>query len=247
MDEVENKTSVVEQVAPAETDNHVSNEQNKVATEVKEDPQERNWKAIRERQKELERELKMQREMNERLMQMTAQAAPQPKQEVDELDSISDEEYIPKGKVKKLVEQSARKYAQQLVQEETQKVQQSQFLDRLKRQFSDFDEVVNQETLALLEQNDPELASTIAELKDPYKIGLQTYKYIKAAGITDKAPQARRLKEVEKKLEDNAKTVQSPQAYDKRPMAEAYRMTDADKSKLYEEMTTYASQVGFSY
>lgn len=246
MDEVENKISEPAQVAPAETE--IRSEQEVRSTAVVEETQsDRDWKEIRARKKELERELKMQREMNERLLKMTEQAAPQPKQEVDELDSIGDDEYIPKGKVKRLVEQSARKYAQQIVQEETQRVQQSQFLDRLKRQFSDFDEIVNTETLALLEQNDPELASTIADLADPYKMGLQSYKYIKAAGLSAKVPQARRVKEVDKRIEENAKTVQSPQAYEKRPLAEAYRMTDADKSKLYEEMTGYASQAGFSY
>lgn len=68
---------------------------------------------------------------------------------------------------------------------EMQLQQQSQFnrLNSLKGKFSDFDEVVNPETLAILEEQEPELAQTICELKDPYKIGVQSYKYIKALNI----------------------------------------------------------------
>ena len=60
----------------------------------------------------------------------------------------------------------------------------------------------------------------------------------------------RHAKEVEKKIEKNEKTVQSPQAYNKRPMAQAFSMTnmsDGEKTKLYEEMMGYASQAGHGY
>jgi len=139
------------------------------------------------------------------------------------------------------------KIAQEIAQRETEKVlkqrDQDQFLDRLKRKYSDFDDVVNADTMALLEQQDPELAETIVDLKDPYKIGMQTYKYVKAMNLNAKVPESRRAKEVDKKLEQNAKTVQSPQAYDKRPMAQAFKMTEAEKNQLYSEMMGYASQV----
>ena len=62
-------------------------------------------------------------------------------------------------------------------------MQDDQFMDRLNRQYSDFSEVVNPETLSILEEKEPELAATIADLKDPYKIGVQSYKYIKAMGF----------------------------------------------------------------
>jgi hypothetical protein len=98
------------------------------------------------------------------------------------------------------------------------------------------------ETLELLETKDPELAETIAQLKDPYKMGIQSYKYIKALGLQNELPTARRHKEIEKKLEKNAKSVQTPMAYDKRPIAQAFKATEADKRRLYEEMMQYAQQ-----
>ena len=123
---------------------------------------------------------------------------------------------------------------------------QQQF-NTLKAKYTDFDDVVNPETIAILEEQEPELAQTIIDLKDPYKIGMQTYKYIKALNIVDSVPQARRSKEVGKKIEENKKTVQSPQAFDKRPMAQAFKLTETEKTKLYEEMMSCASQAGFSY
>jgi len=245
MDEVQ-ENSAIPEVAPQATEiqeaQPVVQEAPKVIQE--DDRQERNWKAARERQKDLERELKMKNELLERFL--TSPAA-QPPKEVDEFDAIGDDEFIPKGKVSKLIEKKAMKIAGEIAQQETQKIlkarDQDQFLDKLKRKYSDFDEVVNADTMALLEQQDPELAETIVDLKDPYKIGMQTYKYVKAMNLNAKVPDSRRAKEVEKKLEQNAKTIQSPQAYDKRPMAQAFKMTDAEKTQLYSEMMGYASQV----
>ncbi len=246
-DQVENQSASME-IATPETENHdVPAQESKVevAKEVTDDRQDRNWKLMREQKKELERELKREREVSERLLQMQSQSSHQKPQEVDELDSIGDEEFIPKGKVHKLIQKEAiriRNEAKKEAEELLQKQHQSQFLDRLKRQYSDFDDVVNAETLSLLEEQEPELANTIAETKDPYKMGIQSYKYIKAMNLAAKAPEARRSREVEKKLEKNANTIQTPQAYDKRPMAEAFRMTPLDKKKLYEDMMGHASR-----
>lgn len=248
MDEVQNNVS--QEGVPQETEAKVTEQSqpNVQENSLVDDRQERNWKAMRQQQEELKRELRMQREVNERLLQMTQV---QPKaQEHDELESLSDDEFIPKGKVKKLVQKEKESIKQEVIAEMQnlqRKQNDAQFLDRLKKQFSDFEDVVNPETLSLLEKQDPELAETIVELKDPYKIGVQSYKYIKALGISDKAPASRRAKEVEKKLEKNEKTIQTPQAYEKRPLAQAFQMTEAERKNLYKEMMGYASQAGFSY
>lgn len=249
MEEVEN-ISVNQEIAPPETEAAKSEpqDQNQVAPKElpkEESAQDRNWKEMRKRLNDQEKRLKEKDELLERMMisQISSKENSQP-QVKDELDEIGDDEFIPKGKVNKLVRREAQRIAEEIAKKETEKALQvqkdSQFLNNLKRQFSDFDEVVNQETLALLEQQDPELANTIVELKDPYKIGLQSYKFIKALNLSNKVPDSRRAKEVEKKLEQNSKTIQSPQAYDKRPMAQAFRLTDAEKTKLFEEMNGYA-------
>lgn len=238
MDEVENKLDE-QQISTAETENQEFTQK----IEEKQIPEESyGVRTLRKRNDELVAELKKQREMLEQLKQ--AQMAPV---KPDELDTVGDEDYIPAGKVRKMIAREAQKIAAQETEKLIKQQEQSMFLQRLRGQFSDFDDVVNTETLALLEEQDPELAETIAATKDQYKIGLQTYKYIKAAGLQSKVPQARRQKEVEQKLEKNSKTIQTPQAYDKRPMAQAFKMSDTEKKALYEEMMGYAQQAGMGY
>lgn len=248
MDDVQ-ENSVEAQVAPDQQTENVEIAQQEQAKSAEENRQERNWTAFRQRQKELERELKSQRELNEKLLTLATQAAPKP--EVDELDGIGDDEYISKGKVNNLVQKKASKIAEEIAQRKVDEAlrqrEQAQFLDNLKRKYSDFDDVVNPDTIALLEEQEPELAQTIADLKDPYKMGIQSYKFIKSLGLAEKAPEARRSKEIEKKLADNKKTVPSPQAFEKRPMAAAFKLTDADKTELYREMMGFAAQAGSGY
>lgn len=242
-EEVQN--SEVQEVAPSE--------QNQV-TEVRETQQQQepvtnqHLKAMRLKNAELERELKQMRDMQMQIMQAQLANGPPAKQEVDEFDKIGDEEFIPLGKVKQLAEKSGQKVlknAEQLVEKAVEnyhrKQQDSQFLDRLSRQYSDFSEIVNPETLSILEEKEPELAATIAELKDPYKIGVQSYKYIKAMGLSQSAKEDRRVKETEKAIAKSEKAITSPMAYDKRPIAQAFKLTDAMKKDLYREMHGYAA------
>ena len=231
MEEVQ-QNSVSPEVAPqAEAPKQEAVEQ--------ESRQDRNWREMRKQQDELRKVVKEQSDVIQQLKTASI------KEEPDEFASIGDDEFIPKGKVKKLVEKEAQKIAKEVAHAETEQFRRQSAnqadIQRLKGNFSDFDEVVNPETIALLEEQDPELAESIAEVKDPYKFGLLIYKNVKSLNIQEKVPSARRTKEGEKKIEANAKTVPSPQAYDKRPMAQAFRMTDSEKSKLYEEMMGFAS------
>jgi hypothetical protein len=211
---------------------------------AREKADERNWKQMRIKNAELERQLRDRDAMFEKILQ--SQASIQAPKELDELDSIGEDEYISKGKISKLVEKKAQQYAEDIAKREVAKhIKQqndSQFMERLNRQYSDFSDIVNPETLSLFEEKEPELAQTISELKDPYKIGLQSYKYMKAMGISSKVPESRREKEIEKAIDKSNKSTQSPMAFDKRPIAQAFKMTDAMKKDLYREMTGYASQ-----
>lgn len=214
------------------------------ASNARKEADERNFKAMRLKNDALEKRLKQYEDMQMRMMEVQISNSTPAKQEVDEFASIAEDEYIPKGKVERLVEKKAQKYAEEIAKREVdsyfQKQQQSQFLDRLNHQYKDFSEIVNPETLSLLEEQEPELAQTIADLKDPYKIGVQSYKYIKAMGISSKAPENRRQKEIEKAVEKSEKSVPSPASFDKRPIAQAFKLTDAMKKELYREMHGYA-------
>src|SRR5208337_2163291 len=244
MDEVENQ-SVIQEAAPLET-----SQQETVAQEVQqpvEDRQERNWKEMRRAKDELERKAKLQEELITRLMEQNSKTQVPVQQVADELDSVPDDDYIPKGQVKKLLKrerEESRKEAREEIEKVFQEKEKSQFLERLRSKFSDFDDIVTPETMELLETTDPELATDFAKSNDPYSIGLKTYKYIKAMKIAEKVPESRRTEEVDKKLEQNAKTIQSPQAFDKRPMAQTFKLTESMKKDLYNEMMQYANLAG---
>ncbi|HEY3527482.1 MAG TPA: hypothetical protein VGK47_14900 [Nitrososphaeraceae archaeon] len=239
MEEVSETAEVLE-VAPQETPIQEPKNEQPEPSPV-ESKQDKDWRAVRHRINELENEVKKRDALLEKVISLQSQ--PQNVAVKPEEPEEPDEEYIPKGKVKSLTKKAVEpleKKVQEL-EEKLEKKHQQDLLQSLKSRYPDFDEIVNAETLNLLEEKDPELAQTIGELKDPYKIGIQAYKYIKSSGILDDIPNKRRVKEVEKRMEKNEKTVQTPQAYDKRPMAQAFRLTEEEKSKLYEEMTQYGS------
>lgn len=247
MTEIENPNSEVQEVAPP-----VENQVNEVkeTSQGQEPVTNQHLKAMRLKNAELERELKQLRDNQMQMMQaqLANQQQPARQQELDEFDKIGDEEFIPFSKVKKLAEKNSQKVlknAEELVRTEVQKAlkkqEDNQFMDRLNRQYSDFSEVVNPETLSILEEKEPELAAMMADLKDPYKIGVQSYKYIKAMGLSKTATETRREKEVDKAIAKQEKAVTSPMAYDKRPIAQAFKLTDAMKKDLYREMHGYAA------
>lgn len=211
-----------------------------VEAQRREEAKERDFRALRQRQKELEWENKQKDELLQRLMQQQQPKAPEPIADPED----ADEDYVPAGRVKGIARKAVAPLEQKIQELESKLAQQEQnkLIQSLRTQYSDFDDVVNVDTLEILEKQEPELAATIAQFKDPYKMGLHTYKYIKALGLLDKVPEARQKKEVVQKLERNAKAVQSPTAYDKRPIAQAYKSTQADNKKLYEEMMGFASK-----
>jgi hypothetical protein len=246
MTEIQNQNSEAQEVAPqVEAQVHEVKE----TQQIQEPVNNQHLKAMRLKNAELERELKQLREAQMQIMQaQLGNMATAKAQEVDEFDKIGDEEFIPLGKVKKLADknnQKVLKNTEELVRQEVNKAlkQQAdaQFMDRLNRQYSDFSEIVNPETLSILEEKEPELAATIADLKDPYKIGVQSYKYIKAMGLSQNAKEVRREKEIDKAIAKQEKAVTSPMAYDKRPIAQAFKLTDAMKKDLYREMNGYAA------
>lgn len=243
MTEIQDQNSEIQEVAP---------QAEPQVNEVKEMPQEpvtnQHLKAMRLKNAELERDLKQLRDAQMQMMQAQLANSQPVHQEIDEFDKISDDEFIPLGKVRKLAERNSQKVlknAEDLVRHEVAKAlkqqEQSQFMDRLNRQYSDFSEIVNPETLSILEEKEPELATMIADMKDPYKIGVQSYKYIKAMGLSKTATESRREKEVDKAIAKSEKAIPSPMAYDKRPIAQAFQLTDAMKKDLYREMHGYAA------
>jgi len=216
---------------------HTQNETIDSESQKRDEIKDRDFRAMRQRQKELEWEIKQRDEML-RQMQQNAQQAPKPVEEPED----ADDDFVPAGRVKGIARKTMQPLEKKIQELESKLAQQEQnkLLQNLRTQYSDFDDVVNVDTIEILEKLEPELAATIAQIKDPYKMSLQSYKFIKAFNLLDKVPEARRKKEVTQKLEKNSRTVQSPTAFDKRPIAQAYVTSQSDNKRLYEEMMGYA-------
>lgn len=244
----DSQDSEMNEVAPQveESAVHEQDTQNEIQSDKSEEQareesrQDRNWREMRRKEQMLQEELKKRDAMLDLLLQKQQNQTQH--QQVQEEEDFPDEEYTSGGHVKRIAGKAIKPLEQKILDLERKIAQQEQkeLVSGLRSKYPDFDDIVNIETLELLETKEPELAAVIADIKDPYKMGIQSYKYIKALNIAEEVPNARRSKEVSKKIEKNSKSVQSPLAYEKRPMAQAMKLTEADKKALYEEMMTLA-------
>lgn len=208
----------------------------------------------KEKSRELEEERRM-RKMQEDLLQrfVSQQSAPQqvsaaPREDI--IQAIAKQDYVPGEQVAQALREQRGDFDRELAEIKKTFVaqQQNARITDLKREFPDFDQVVNPETIAKLDETNPRLAHLIAKNGDPYEMAVQTYEYIKASGLfSSQQQESRRAKETDMKIEQNKKTVQSPQAFDKRPMAVAFQMTDALKKEVQKEMYHFAQHAGMGY
>ncbi len=255
----EDQNSEEEEVTPQDQDSTIVDEQTQEEVQgdppgQEGDPQDRNWRELRRKNEaaesknqQYEEKLQMQDQFIKSLLtqnqnQNTVPAQPEV---VDKFAQIPQEEYPTFGQTRDLVRQDSRAIAREEFIKLERERDAVRFRERLQAKYPDFDEVVNSETIALLDKQEPELASTIADLKDPYKMGLQTYNFLKSMNLGGSSDDKRHAKEVAKKIDKNEKTVQSPQAYSKRPMAQAFSMSNMsteEKQGLYDEMMGHASR-----
>lgn len=246
--EEDNQESVEDEVATQEVTDDSTQAENEVLTEAdyKAQEQERNWRAMRQRDKEREIALKQKDEELAAMRAVLAQVAQPQKTPIQEEEQIDLEEYSTYGGVQKVAKKTVQPLEEKIAYLEglIKKQDEEKRIKDFRKQYPDFDDVVNVETLELLEKREPELADDIAQCKDPFTMGFRSYKMIKALGLQNEVPTSRRVAEIDKKIEQNKKTVQSPQAYDKRPMAKAFKTSAADNKRIYEEMMMYASQAG---
>jgi hypothetical protein len=248
MDEVTNQSSEQEIVQQQEIASPETETKQDIQAQEK-PPEEKSWvNRLRRERDEAIRKANMQEELMQRLMAQQAQVnVPQASQE-DFIEDLSKEEFVAGEKVAKSLKKMQEDFKKQL-QEVKNQYQQSKYMDsisELKREYPDLEDVVNPDTLQIVKEKNPRLAQAWQNLDD-YSIYVQAYPYIKNMGILEEVPGSKRTKEIEKKIEQNKKIVQSPQAYEKRPMAQAFnsgRLTESQKKELYEEMHGFARMSG---
>lgn len=251
--EVQEETQVqMETAAPqAIPDQEASLQDSQAQDSSRSDQQDKSWvKKLRRDRDEAVRKSQLQEELIRQLM--TAQQTQTPTQAKESaLQRIKGQDYISANDFEEVLKEQKEEMKRELEELKKQSEQQkiATQVANLKKKYEDFDEVVNPDTLALLKETDPESAEAIDSIKDLHKAALMAYKAIKASDLLEKVPDARRSKEVEKKLEQNKKTIQSPQSFEKRPMAQAFRMpeTKQEKQALYTEMMNLAQLAGGGY
>lgn len=158
-----------------------------VQEERQETPQEKkrrndteyNWAETRRKMQELERQ---NQELKEYVEKTTAK--PAPKEEIDELDKLSDDDIVTKAQAKKMAAKMAREIANEVMkQREAATVE-----DRLQLKYQDFAEVVTKENIDLLKQTEPELADSLRYHPDPYAQGVAAYKLLKKISTGQSSP-----------------------------------------------------------
>jgi hypothetical protein len=196
----------------------------------------------------------MQEEFIKNLLQLQKsqgmQNQQQQPQEIDEFADIDPDDFPTYDKTQKLIEKRSRDIARREYQRLKEEDERNRYQERLKAEYSDYNQVVTPEAIAFFDKNHPKLAQTIAKNPDPYEMGLQTYHYLKLMNIDGEKANQRHSREVKKKIEENEKSIQSPQAYDKRPIAQAYSLANMDKEekkRIYEEMMGFAGQASYGY
>lgn len=178
----ENQADVMQEVAAPEQENvsgefaentPVANEalpQEDVSQNEIEDPQEKNWRELRQTLKEFKNENNEIRRENQFLAQklMELEGGKQTQNVEEEVD---DEELV--------TYKTLKKYEQKLNQK-FQQAEASTAIDRVKARFGDFEEVVTAENVEYLKKNEPELVASLQAMKsDPYGQAVAAYKLLK--------------------------------------------------------------------
>lgn len=195
--------------------------------QAQEDPQEKNWRELRNALKELKRENQALRHEVNRIHE--------PKQRAVEEDE-DDDDYSDGVVTPKHLQKAISRIEQKLYEKEKSSVE-----DRLRAKYSDFDDVFTQENIEYLQKNDPELALSLRALSnDPYKQAIAAYKLLRK---TDYFLQNTSQDKV--KIAQNQTKPTSVQSVRKQgALAEANRfangLTKDLKEQLWKEMQQYS-------
>lgn len=161
----------------------------------------RRLEAAKDAEKEARIRAEMQAEQLKREMEEIKQLL-KPK-EVDPLDDVED--FVDPARLRAKLEKEreafrkeASKIANEIYESKRREDEQKNVIPKLKSQFSDYDEVMNEDNLIRLEQENPEFLEAVLDIKDDYKRRKLTYDYLKKS--VKVAPQEPSIKQ---KVEEN--------------------------------------------
>ncbi len=178
------KQAASEQVEEQETQEMVENQpaQEQVQQEATSENTavKQSWRALRSEKDRIQRE----RDEAIRLLQMQQQyqqpqqIQPQPQEEEINLN----EDQLVEGKHLKSYHKKLQALQQQIKTQQQQSYTENSKL-RLKAKFPDFDSIVNQDTIEMLQVLQPEVAQTLNASSDIYATGVTAYTLIKNLGL----------------------------------------------------------------
>ena len=204
-------------VAP-ETNSEDSKSQAQVESTASQEPaegsKEYNFARIRQKNDELERQV------NELIKRENERSKPAP--EIDELDSLSNDDIL-------TVEQAA-KQAEKIVNKVLAQREMAELPIKTKAQFTDFDSVMTKENIKKLETEEPGLADACAKSSNPWEA---TYKILKKFILPQ---QDVKFNKNDEKMKENLSKPISSNAVGRGPLSNANNWSEASKDDLYKEM-----------
>lgn len=198
------------------------------------------WKTIRDRMAQAEKKAQ---ELESALLEERSrrQSATAPE---EDLNIDLDEDALAEGKHLKKVDKRFQKMEQQLKVYE-QQAQLHLIKSQLKAQFPDWENVYNDENLARLQLQEPEIYHTLNASNDIYRSGVSAYKMIKQMGILAPEDTFKEDKALAQKNASKPKSLASisPQQGDS-PLSKANafangKLTDELKAQMWKETNQF--------
>lgn len=141
-----------------------------------------------EAEREKEREARIRAEMQAEAMQRELKKIEEmlkPK-EVDALDNLQDISDLDPQKLKAILSQreanfkrEAREFTKEILKEEREQDKKTNFRDHLRRQYQDYDSVMNEQTIAAIQEREPDAVDAISAIEDPYVRCEKAYHFFK--------------------------------------------------------------------
>lgn len=163
-----------------------------------------------EQEREREREARIRAEMQAQMMQQEIEnikqlLKPKEKDPLDDIGEMDDTSQIKAKFQKKLdleratFERKAEEIARKTYEEQKKQDEQKNYLQRLKSEFRDYDDVMTENNIASLEQQNPVFLKAILQIGDEYERRKLAYEYLRAG---TKKPDESSIKN---KVEENQK------------------------------------------
>ncbi len=165
---------------------------------------EHNWAEMRRQMREKDQQID---ELSRQFSEISKRNPP--KEEVDELANLAEDDILTVAQARKLAKKMARGVAEEVIKER----EAATVDERVQLKFSDYAETVTKENIELLKQTEPELAQSLYHIPDPYNQAVAAYKLLKKVtprgDISESIEKKKALENSQKPLSVNAVTKQS--------------------------------------